>query len=44
LFTLIRPAYTYPLFHDPLGIMMLEAAVVLDVIALLFIRRMVQID
>jgi tight adherence protein B len=44
LFTLIRPAYTHPLFHDPLGIMMLEAAVVLDVIALLFIRHMVQVD
>ena len=44
LFTLIRPSYTYPLFHDPLGIKMLEAAVVLDVVALMFIRRMVQVD
>jgi len=43
-FTLIRPSYTYPLFHHPLGIKMLEAAVVLDGIALLVIRRMVQVD
>jgi tight adherence protein B len=43
-FTLIRPSYTYPLFHDRLGIKMLEAAVVLDVVSMLVIRRMVQVD
>src|SRR5215469_1881340 len=43
-FTLIRPNYTYPLFHNPLGIKMLEAAIVLDGVALLVIRRMVRVD
>ncbi len=43
-FTLIRPSYTYPLFHNPLGIRMLEAAIVLDGISLIIIRRMVQVD
>jgi tight adherence protein B len=43
-FTLIRPSYTYPLFHDRLGIKMLEAAIVLDVVSMLVIRRMVQVD
>ncbi len=43
-FTLIRPTYTYPLFHDPLGIKMLEAAIALDTVALLVIRRMVRVD
>lgn len=43
-FSLIRPSYTYPLFHDPLGIRMLEAAIVLDAVAMLVIRRMVQVD
>lgn len=27
LFTLVRPNYTYPLFHNPLGIKMLQAAI-----------------
>lgn len=44
LFTLIRPEYTSPLFHDPIGIKMLEIAVVLDTVALVIIRRMVSID
>jgi tight adherence protein B len=44
LFTAIRPSYTYPLFHDPLGIKMLEGAIVLDAVALMFIRRMVRVD
>ena len=30
--------------HDPLGIKMLETAIALDVVALLIIRRMVQVD
>jgi tight adherence protein B len=44
LFTIIRPGYTYPLFHDPKGIKMLEAATLLDVVALIVIRQMVKID
>ena len=43
-FTVIRPSYTYPLFHDPLGIKMLEAAIVLDAVAMAVIRHMVQVD
>jgi tight adherence protein B len=43
-FTLVRPSYTYPLFHHPLGIRMLETAIVLDTVALLVIRRMTQVD
>ena len=43
-FTLIRPSYTRPLFHDPLGIRMLEGAIVLDAVAMLVIRRMMQVD
>jgi tight adherence protein B len=43
-FTLIRPNYTYPLFHDPLGKKMLEAAIVLDAVSMLIIRRMCQVD
>jgi tight adherence protein B len=43
-FTVIRPSYTYPLFHHPLGIRMLEAAIVLDAVAMLVIRHMVQVD
>ncbi len=44
LFALIRPNYVYPLFHNPLGIRMLEAAIALDAVALLVIRRMIQVD
>jgi tight adherence protein B len=43
-FTLVRPSYTYPLFHHPTGIKMLKTAIVLDTIALLVMRRMTQID
>jgi tight adherence protein B len=43
-FTLVRPAYTYPLFHNPAGIRMLETAIVLDAFALLIIRRMTRVD
>jgi len=44
LFTAIRPSYTYPLFHDPLGKKMLGAAIGLDLVSLLIIRRMVRVD
>lgn len=44
LFAVIRPNYVHPLFSDPLGKRMLQAAIVLDVIALSIIRRMVKVD
>jgi tight adherence protein B len=44
LFTLIRPEYTKPLFHNPIGIKMLEVAITLDLVAFAIIRRMVSID
>jgi tight adherence protein B len=44
LFTVIRPEYTAPLFHDPVGIKMLEVAAILEVLAFLIIRRMVSVD
>jgi len=43
LFTLMRPDYTSMLFYDPVGVKMLEAACVMDVIALFIINRMVQV-
>jgi tight adherence protein B len=44
LFTLVRPNYTYPLFHNPLGKRMLEGAIALDAVAFIVIRRMMQVD
>lgn len=43
-FTLLRPEYTWPLFHDPAGIRLLETAALLDIIAFLLIRWIIQID
>ncbi len=43
-FTLLRPDYTWPLFHDPAGIRLLETAALLDIIAFLLIRWIIQID
>jgi tight adherence protein B len=43
LFTLIRPEYMELLFHDPLGVKMLEAAIFLDLLALIIMRRMVRV-
>ena len=43
LFTLMRPDYTSLLFYDPVGIKLLEAACVMDVIALFIINRMIQV-
>jgi len=43
-FTLVRPSYTAPLFHNPTGIKMLKTAIGLDTIALFVMRRMTQID
>jgi tight adherence protein B len=43
-FTLVRPAYTHPLFHNPMGIRMLKTAIILDALALIIIRRMTRMD
>jgi len=42
-FSLVQPGYAHALFTDPTGIKMLEAAVVLDFMALVTIRRLVRI-
>lgn len=44
LFSVLRPEYTKVLFHDPLGTRMLEAAIILDLIALVTINRMVKVE
>ena len=44
IFTLIRPEYARPLFHHPLGIRMLELAVMLDVTALIIMRRFARVE
>lgn len=43
-FSLVRPDYAWPLFHDPTGIKMLEAAIVLDLTALLTMQRIMSMD
>src|SRR5579863_181123 len=43
-FSLLRPDYVNILFTDPLGNRLLEIAVVLDVVALLIMRRIAQVD
>jgi tight adherence protein B len=43
LFTLIRPQYMELLFYDPIGVRMLEAAIILDLLAFFIMHRMVQI-
>ena len=42
-FTLLRPQYMEMLFYDPLGIRMLEAAIILDLIAFFIMHRMVRV-
>jgi tight adherence protein B len=42
-FSVIQPDYALALFRDPTGIRMLEAAVVLDTLALITIHRLVQV-
>ncbi len=44
IFRLMRPDYIDLLFHDPTGLKILEAAIGLDLIALLTIRRLLRID
>jgi tight adherence protein B len=43
LFTLIRPQYMGQLFYDPIGVRMLEAAIILDLLAFFIMHRMVRI-
>lgn len=44
IFTLIRPEYARPLFYHPLGIRMLELAIMLDVTALIIMRRIARVE
>jgi tight adherence protein B len=44
IFTLIRPEYARPLFYHPLGIRMLEMAILLDVTALIIMRRIARVE
>ena len=43
-FSIIQPGYTRVLFHDPTGLKILKAAVVLDLTALMIIKRMLRVD
>ena len=43
-FSVIQPGYTDSLFHDPTGQMILKAAFVMDLLALLTIRRLLRVD
>src|SRR5579872_4300322 len=43
-FSLIQPGYTDSLFHDPTGQMILKAAIGMDVMALLTIKRLLKVD
>lgn len=42
--TLIRPDYAHPLFYSPLGIRLLETALVFDALALIAMRRIARVD
>lgn len=42
-FTVLRPQYMELLFYDPIGIKMLEAAIVLDLTAFFIMHRMVRV-
>ncbi|MGH7843296.1 MAG: type II secretion system F family protein [Candidatus Binataceae bacterium] len=43
-FYLIRPDYIHVLFTDPLGLRLLEIAIVLDTVAFFIMRRIAQVD
>ncbi len=43
-FSVIQPGYTDSLFHDPTGQMILKAALVMDFLALVTIRRLLRVD
>lgn len=44
LFSVIQPAYPAVLFHDPLGQMILKAAITLDIVAFVVIRRILRLN
>ena len=43
-FSVIQPGYTDTLFHDPTGQSILKAAFVMDLLALITIRRLLRVD
>jgi len=43
-FSMIQPSYAHPLFYDPFGLKMLKAAIGLDVMAFITIRRILKLD
>ena len=43
-FSLMDPHYTRTLFHDPAGIKMVKAAVAMDLVALVIVRRMMKVS
>lgn len=43
-FTLLKPDYASPLFFDPLGIRLLETAIILNVVAFAAMRRIARVD
>jgi tight adherence protein B len=44
IFSVLKPDYTRPLFTNPLGIRMLQTAIVLDVMAFFAMRRIAKVD
>jgi Flp pilus assembly protein TadB len=42
-FSLVQPSYARVLFTDPTGIKVLKAAIVLDLVALVSIRRILRV-
>jgi tight adherence protein B len=43
-FSLIQPGYTDVLFHNPTGLKILKAAILMDATAFVIIRRMLRVD
>ena len=43
IFSVMQPSFPHMLFHDPQGVNLLKTAVVLDVMALLWIRRLLKL-
>ncbi|HKV55900.1 MAG TPA: type II secretion system F family protein [Candidatus Binataceae bacterium] len=44
IFELLRPGYAAPLFNHPVGIKLLEAAIIMDVLAVLAMRHITKVD
>ena len=43
IFSLVQPSYAQTLFTDPTGIKILKAAIVLDLVAFVTIRKLVKV-